>query len=244
MAKIDPRKISKLLQSIESGKNQPMWSGGRRGGRGPENTKVYSQAEVDEINRVNQQAGKMAQDNEYLQPFENIVNRNDEFWNKELANDKVNVMNKFEGGAFQDIFPRYQENFQFSGKAKGPYGKGERPTTFKVRRDPAGYRTTADGTFRDIELMQPDIPRSDVPDVARMNSYGNGDFIDSQGLLSDKPTYVRGNDFPNNDYLMAPKLKIDQGLKAGDMNLKQTNGQLFGSNDDWWKTLNLDELDN
>ena len=218
MAKIDPRKISKLLQMFESGKNQPMWSGGRRGGRGPENTKVYSQAEVDEINRVNQQAGDMAYD--------------------------IDGMNKFEGGAFQDIFPRYQENFQFSGKAKGPYGKGERPTTFKVRRDPAGYRTTADGTFRDIELMQPDIPRSDVPDVARMNSYGNGDFIDSQGLLSDKPTYVRGNDFPTNDYLMAPKHKINQGLKDGDMNLKQTNGQLFGSNDDWWKTLNLDELDN
>ena len=158
-------------------------------------------------------------------------------------NERVGEMNKFEGGAFQDIFPRYQENFQFSGKSRGPYGEGERPTTFKVRRDPDGYRTTANGTFRDIELMQPDINRSDVPDVARMNSYGNGDFIDSQSLLSDKPTYVRSNSYPNDEYLMAPKRKIDQSLKAGDMNLKQMNGELFGSNEDWWKTIGLDELD-
>ena len=218
MARVDADKVSKIVKLIRSGKNQPLWSGGRKGGRGPENTKVYSQAEIDEMNRVNQQAGDMAYD--------------------------IDGMNKFEGGAFQDTFPRYQENFQFSGKRRGPYGEGEVPTTFKVRKDPAGYRTTANGTFRDIELMQPDINTSDVPDVARMNSYGNGEFIDSQGLLGgDKPTYVRGNGFPNNDYLMSPKLKIEQGLKDGDMNLKQMNGELYGSNEDWWKTLGLDELD-
>jgi hypothetical protein len=92
--------------------------------------------------------------------------------------------------------------------------------------------------------MQPDVTKYDTPDVARMNSYGNGEFIDSQGLLGgDKPTYVRGNGFPNNDYLMSPKMKIEQGLKNGDMNLKQMNGELYGSNEDWWKTLGLDELD-
>ena len=218
MAKIDRKKVSKLVQLFESGKNQPLWSGGRRGGRGPENVKTYSQAEVDEMNRVNQQASEMAYD--------------------------IEGMNKFEGGAFQDTFPRYQENFQFRGKRRGPNGEGEVPTTFKVRKDPAGYRTTANGTFRDIELMQPDVTKYDTPDVARMNSYGNGEFIDSQGLLGgDKPTYVRGNGFPNNDYLMSPKMKIEQGLKNGDMNLKQMNGELYGSNEDWWKTLGLDELD-
>lgn len=42
MAKFDPDKVSKIVQAIRSGKNQPLWSGGRRGGRGPENTKVFA----------------------------------------------------------------------------------------------------------------------------------------------------------------------------------------------------------
>ena len=218
MAKLDPRKVSKLVQMFESGKNQPLWSLGRKGGRGPENVKQYSQAEVDEMNRVNRQAGEMAYD--------------------------IDGMNNMDKGSFQDIFPRYQENFQFSGKGTGPYGEGMYPSSFRVRKDPGGYRSDADMNYRDRELMQMPINKYDKPDVSRMNSYGSSEFIDSQGLLSDKPTYVRGNAFPNDDYLMAPKRKIEQGLKAGDMNLKQMNGELYGSNDDWWKTLNLDELDN
>ena len=157
---------------------------------------------------------------------------------RSAINEIVDGKNRFKDGAFQDIFPRYQENFQFSGKPKGPYGEGERPTSFRVRRDLGGYRSDAAMNYPDG-----DIVNHDKPDVSRLNSYGNGEFIDSQGLLSDKPTYVRSNSYPNNDYLMAPKRKIDQGLKAGDMNLKQMNGELYGSNEDWWKTIGLDELD-
>ena len=217
MAKIDADKVSKIVKMIRSGKNQPLWSTGSKASRAPSNTKVYSQAEIDEMNRVNQQAGDMAYD--------------------------IDGMNNLSDGTFLDIFPRYQENFQFSGKRKGPYGEGEYPSNFRVRRDPDGYRSDAAMTYREKPLMQHDIPKYDKPDVARLNSYGNGEFIDSQGLLSDKPTYVRSNSYPNDEYLMAPKRKIDQSLKAGDMNLKQMNGELFGSNEDWWKTIGLDELD-
>lgn len=211
MAKID--KLSKLIQQFNSGKGNPMWSTGSRASRAPSNIKNYTQAEIDELNRVNQQAGEMAYD--------------------------IEGMNNLKDGTFYDIFPRYQENFQFSGKRRGPYGEGEVPSNFRVKRDLDGYRSDAAMNYPDG-----DIVNDKRPDVARLNSYGNGEFVDSQGLLGGEvPTYVRSNGFPNDDYLMAPKRKIEQALKDKEMKLKQMNGELFGSNEDWWKTIGLDELD-
>ena len=222
MAKIDRRKVSKLVQLFESGKNQPLWSGGRRGGRGPENVKTYSKAEIDEMNRVNQRAGEMAYD--------------------------IEGMNNLKDGTFLDTFPRYQENFQFiDGK----------PSNFRVRKDPAGYRTDADGTYRDIPLMQMDIPKYDKPDVARMNNYGNGDFMNTDGLISPnkinggKPEYIIGNEFPKDDYIMDPKFKIRQAIDSGNLGASENmDGQLAGRRD-WyenkpWNTneIYLDQPDN
>lgn len=48
MAKID--KLSKLVQAMRSGKNQPMWSTGSRTSRAPSNVRTYTQAEIDELN--------------------------------------------------------------------------------------------------------------------------------------------------------------------------------------------------
>ena len=188
MAKFTAEKMSKLMQMIKSGKNQPMWSGGRRGGRGPENVKQYSKAEVDEMNKVNQQASEMAYD--------------------------IDGMNNLKDGTFLDTFPRYQENFQFKGRV---------PSNFRVRKDPGGYRTDANMSYRDKPLSQFPIPKNDKPDVARMNNYGNGDFMNTDGLISPnkfnggRAEYITGNEFPNDDYIMDPKLKIRQAMESGEL---------------------------
>ena len=215
MAKFTPEKMSKLVQMIKSGKNQPMWSGGRRGGRGPENVKNYSQAEIDEMNRVNQQASEMAYD--------------------------IDGMNNLKDGTFLDTFPRYQENFQFNGRV---------PSNFRVRKDPGGYRTDANMSYRDKELMQFPIPKSDKPDVARMNNYGNGDFMNTDGLISPnkinggQPEYIMGNEFPKDEYIMDPKLKIRQAIESGNLGASENaDGQLAGRRD-WYenKPTNTNEL--
>ena len=224
MAKIDIDKVSKIVQSIRSGKNQPLWSTGRRGGRGPENTKVYSQAEIDEMNRVNQQAGDMAYD--------------------------IDGMNNLSDGTFLDIFPRYQENFQFSGKRKGPYGEGEYPSNFRVKRDLDGYRS-------DAAMNYPDTGYDEFPsnvegsvDVPRMNMYGNGDFMNTDGLISPnkinggKPEYIMSNEFPNDDYIVDPMRKITRAIDEGELGASSNmDGQLSGD-PEWFsnKPWNTNEI--
>ena len=148
---------------------------------------------------------------------------------RSAINEIVDGKNKFEGGAFQDIFPRYQDNYQFvDGK----------PPTFRVRKDPTGYRTDADGTFRDIDLMQLDPVKYDKPDVTRMNMYGNGDFMDTQGLLNKQSQYVRANEFPKDDYIMDPSLKIRQGMRDGNIDvLDNVDGEL-GTGGSWYDGKN------
>ena len=215
MARLDADKVSKIVKMIRSGKNQPLWSTGSKASRAPSNTKVYSQAEIDEMNRVNQQAGDMAYD--------------------------IDGMNKFEGGAFQDTFPRYQDNYQFI---------DGQPSQFRVRKDPAGYRTDADGTFRDIDLMQPDPVKYDKPDVARMNMYGNGDFMNTDGLISPnkinggKPEYIMSNEFPNDDYIVDPMRKITRAIDEGELGASSNmDGQLSGD-PEWFsnKPWNTNEI--
>lgn len=222
MAKFTAEKMSKLMQMIKSGKNQPMWSGGRRGGRGPENVKQYSKAEVDEMNRVNQQASEMAYD--------------------------IDGMNNLKDGTFLDTFPRYQENFQFKGRV---------PSNFRVRKDPGGYRTDANMSYRDKPLSQFPIPKNDKPDVARMNNYGNGDFMNTDGLISPnkfnggRAEYITGNEFPNDDYIMDPKLKIRQAMESGELDHSYNmDGELAGATD-WYENkpnnyndIYLDKPDN
>ena len=210
MAKFTPEKMSKLMQMIKSGKNQPMWSGGRRGGRGPENTKVYSKAEVDEMNRVNQQASEMAYD--------------------------IDGMNNLKDGTFLDTFPRYQENFQFTNGI---------PSNFRVKRDLGGYRSDAAMNYPDG-----DIVKHNKPDVARMNMYGNGDFMNTDGLISPnkinggQPEYIMGNEFPKDDYVMDPKMKIRKAIESGNLGASENaDGQLAGRRD-WYenKPTNTNEL--
>ena len=210
MAKFTPEKMSKLMQMIKSGKNQPMWSGGRRGGRGPENVKNYSQAEIDEMNRVNQQASEMAYD--------------------------IDGMNNLKDGTFLDTFPRYQENFQFTNGI---------PSNFRVKRDLGGYRSDAAMNYPDG-----DIVKHNKPDVARMNMYGNGDFMNTDGLISPnkinggQPEYIMGNEFPKDDYVMDPKMKIRKAIESGNLGASENaDGQLAGRRD-WYenKPTNTNEL--
>tara|TARA_R110001632_G_scaffold100818_1_gene208122 strand:+ start:4815 stop:5510 length:696 start_codon:yes stop_codon:yes gene_type:complete len=210
MAKFTPEKMSKLMQMIKSGKNQPMWSGGRRGGRGPENVKNYSQAEIDEMNRVNQQASEMAYD--------------------------IDGMNNLKDGTFLDTFPRYQENFQFTNGI---------PSNFRVKRDLGGYRSDAAMNYPDG-----DIVKHNKPDVARMNMYGNGDFMNTDGLISPnkinggQPEYIMGNEFPKDDYIMDPKMKIRKAIESGNLGASENaDGQLAGRRD-WYenKPTNTNEL--
>ena len=160
---------------------------------------------------------------------------------RSAINEIVNSKNKFEGGAFQDIFPRYQENFQFT---------DGQPSNFRVRKDPAGYRTDADGTYRDIDLMQMEPAKYNKPDVPRMNMYGNGDFMNTDGLISPnkinggQPEYIMPNEFPNDDYIVDPSLKIRQAIDSGDLGASENlQGQLSGD-PDWYsnKPWNTNEI--
>jgi hypothetical protein len=215
MAKIDKRKVSKLVQLFESGKNQPLWSGGRRGGRGPENVKTYSQAEVDEMNRVNQQASEMAYD--------------------------IEGMNNLKDGTFLDTFPRYQENFQFH---------GGNPSNFRVKRSPDGkFQSDAGFNYPDTGYDEISAMSNEV-DVPRMNMYGNGDFMNIDGLISPNkinggiPEYIISNEFPNHDYIMDPKLKIRQAIESGNLGASENaDGQLAGFRD-WYenKPTNTNEI--
>ena len=160
---------------------------------------------------------------------------------RSAINEIVNSKNKFEGGAFQDIFPRYQENFQFT---------DGQPSNFRVRKDPAGYRTDADGTYRDIDLMQMEPAKYNKPDVPRMNMYGNGDFMNTDGLISPnkinggKPEYIMSNEFPNDEYIVDPSLKIRQAIDSGNLGASENvDGQLAGYRD-WYenKPWNTNEI--
>ena len=102
-----------------------------------------------------------------------------------------------------------------------------------------------------------DIPKYDKPDVARMNNYGNGDFMNTDGLISPnkinggQPEYIMGNEFPKDDYIMDPKFKIRQAIDSGNLGASENmDGQLAGRRD-WyenkpWNTneIYLDQPDN
>ena len=213
MAKID--KLSRLAQLIESGKNKPMWSTGSKASRAPSNTKVYSQAEIDEMNRVNQQAGDMAYD--------------------------IDGMNKLDKDSFLNLFPRYQENFQFH---------NGNPSNFRVKRDLDGYRS-------DAAMNYPDTGYDEFPsnvegsvDVPRMNMYGNGDFMNTDGLISPnkinggKPEYIMSNEFPNDDYIVDPMRKITRAIDEGELGASSNmDGQLSGD-PEWFsnKPWNTNEI--
>ena len=214
---MSPKRLSKLVQMFESGKNQPLWSGGRRGGRGPENVKQYSQAEVDEMNRVNQQASEMAYD--------------------------IDGMNKLDQDSFLDLFPRYQDNFQFH---------GGNPSSFRVRKDPDGYRSDAAMNYPETgyDSRAEDIIPYDKPDVARMNMYGNGDFMNTDGLISPnkinggQPEYIMSNEFPNDEYIVDPMRKITRAINEGKLGASENaDGQLAGRRD-WYdnKPWNTNEI--
>ncbi len=154
---------------------------------------------------------------------------------------RVDGMNNMEKGSFTDLFPRYQENFQFIDGI---------PSNFRVRRDPAGYRTDADGTYREVELMQMDPARYDKPDVPRMNMYGNGDFMNTDGLISPnkinggKPEYIMSNEFPNDEYIVDPMRKITLAIDEGELGASSNmDGQLSGE-PEWFsnKPYNTNEI--
>tara|TARA_B110000208_G_scaffold166878_1_gene206009 strand:+ start:273 stop:1106 length:834 start_codon:yes stop_codon:yes gene_type:complete len=151
-------------------------------------------------------------------------------------NERVGEMNNFNGGEFQDIFPRYQNNFQFT---------DGQPSNFRVRKDPDGYRSDAAMNYPDG-----DIVNHSKPDVARMNMYGNGDFMNTDGLINPgkfnggQPEYIMGNEFPNDDYIMDPMLKIRKAIEDGKLGASENaDGQLAGRRD-WYenKPTNTNEI--
>lgn len=155
---------------------------------------------------------------------------------KEIVDNKNNLSD----GTFLDTFPRYQENFQFiDGK----------PSNFRVRRDPDGYRSDAQGTYRERPLVQHEIPKTRA-DVSLMNMYGNGDFMNTNGLLTPnkinggKPEYIMSNEFPTGDYIVDPSLKIRRAIESGELGASENvDGQLAGFRD-WYenKPTNTNEL--
>ena len=151
-------------------------------------------------------------------------------------NKIIEMLNKFKNGEFQDTFPRYQENFQFT---------DGQPSNFRVRKDPDGYRSDAAMNYPDG-----DIVNHSKPDVTRMNMYGNGDFMNTDGLISPnkinggQPEYIMGNEFPKDDYIMDPMLKIRKAIEDGKLGASENvDGQLAGRRD-WYenKPTNTNEI--
>jgi len=146
-------------------------------------------------------------------------------------NERVGEMNNFNGGEFQDIFPRYQNNFQF---------EGDVPTRFRVKKDPTHtganpYRTDADFNYDTSQILkEPGYNDVSGINVEKANMYGNGDFMDAEGLLGKQPQYVRANEIPVDDYMMDPSLKIRQAMRDGNIDvLDNTNGEL-GTGGSWY----------
>lgn len=159
-------------------------------------------------------------------------------------NERVGEMNNFQGGEFQDIFPRYQNNFQF---------EGDVPTRFRVKKDPTHtegnpYRTDADFNYDTSQILkEPGYNDVSGINVEKANMYGNGDFMDSQGLLDKQSQYVRTNEIPMDDYMMDPSLNIRRGMRDGSIDvLDNVDGEL-GTGGSWYdgkdNVKNLTEIE-
>ena len=156
---------------------------------------------------------------------------------------RVDGMNKMDKGSFTDLFPRYQENFQFINGV---------PSNFRVRRDPDGYRSDAAMNYPETgyDSRVEDIIPYDKPDVARMNMYGNGDFMNTDGLINPnkinggKAEYIMSNEFPNDEYIVDPMRKITRAIDEGELGASSNmDGQLSGE-PEWYsnKPYNTNEI--
>lgn len=150
---------------------------------------------------------------------------------RSTINEIVDEKNNLDKGSFLDLFPRYQENFQFH---------GGNPSSFRVKRAPNGqYQSDAgfnypDTGYDDISTM------SDKVDVPMMNMYGNGDFMNTDGLLrpdkinGGQPEYIIPNTFPNDDYIVDPSLRIRKAIEEGKLGASANEqGELAGF-PDWY----------
>ena len=151
-------------------------------------------------------------------------------------NERVGEMNNMDTGSFTDLFPRYQENFQFNNGI---------PSNFRVRKDLGSYRSDARMNYADG-----DVAHSNKRDIPSMNMYGNGDFMNTDGLISPnkinggQPEYIMGNEFPKDDYIMDPMYKIRKAIEDGKLGASENaDGQLAGRRD-WYenKPTNTNEI--
>jgi hypothetical protein len=161
---------------------------------------------------------------------------------RSAINEIVDERNNLDKGSFTDLFPRYQENFQFH---------GGNPSSFRVKRSPNG-QFQSDAGFNYPETGYDDGLNEILGgyDVPRMNMYGNGDFMNTDGLISPnkinggQPEYIMPNEFPNDDYIVDPSLKIRQAIDSGDLGASENlQGQLSGD-PDWYsnKPWNTNEI--
>ena len=150
---------------------------------------------------------------------------------RSTINEIVDEKNKLDKGSFQDLFPRYQENFQFH---------GGNPSNFRVKRSPDG-KFQSDASFNYPDTGYDDISTmSDKVDVPRMNMYGNGDFMNTDGLINPgkfnggQPEYIIPNTFPNDDYIVDPSLRIRKAIEDGKLGASANEqGELAGF-PDWY----------
>ena len=157
-------------------------------------------------------------------------------------NQNVDQMNRMPKGHFTDLFPRYQDNFQFHGK------NGMVPSEFRVSKQPDGYHTDANMHYGDAYITDDMRPINEV-DVPRMNMYGNGDFMNTDGLmrkdgLLGRPEYIMGNEFPQDDYIVDPMRKITQSIDNGTLDASSNmDGQLAGT-PEWYsnKPTNTNDI--
>lgn len=154
---------------------------------------------------------------------------------RSAINEIVSEKNNLKDGTFYDLFPRYQENFQFT---------DGQPPNFRVRRDPDGYRSDAAMNYPDGDILKPGV------DVPQMNLYGNGDWMNTDGLISPnkinggKPEYIMSNEFPMHDYIVDPSRRIRKSIEDGELGASENaDGQLAGFRD-WYenKPTNTNEL--
>ena len=161
---------------------------------------------------------------------------------RSAINEIVDGRNKMDKGSFTDLFPRYQENFQFH---------GGNPSNFRVKRSPdgqfqsdAGFNYPENGYDDGLNQILGDY------DVPRMNMYGNGDFMNTDGLISPnkinggQPEYIMSNEFPKDDYIVDPMAKITRAINEGKLGASENaDGQLAGGRE-WYsnKPHNTNDL--
>lgn len=130
--------------------------------------------------------------------------------------------NKVKKGTFLDVFPR-----------DGMYRNQYEDLPYEIKPTPKGYKIDGipAGSFR----QQSTIPR--------MNLYGNGEFIDAEGLLGrgkpKTPDYVRP--YGETEWPTDPSASIVDSIRRGKLNVVEPEGTMDDVLDDnhWFRRIDL-----